>query len=390
VFKNLKAGARFLFDTPILRSLFLMSVPLYVSYGLINTLLLPFATKALHATEAQYGLQEGLTSVGFVAGSLIMANITDRLREGQWIAISVIGMSLTGVVYALTRSIPLAIGIQMLSGFQNSPASIGARLVLQRNTPREMRGRVSSAFAVSRDVMFLGGMATAGFADVINVRLLYITASLILLGAGLWALVARGLGQPAAEWRRALRLLTSAPLGANLGAGRAALQADFDLLLQHLHPLSVLGPRDRSRFLAEAVVHETQAGASVIRSGEKGDSAFFILKGRVAVGIPRDDGSYRGLSELTTGDFFGEIAALTGSPRTANVVAEEPSILLQVPSRTLRELMAFPTLSRLFLGTISERLSILNASDLPRIAAFDQESLRELRSPDALQPVPAA
>ena len=51
----------------------------------------------------------------------------------------------------------------MISGFFNSPSSRVARSVLlQRNTPREMRGRVFSAFYVMRDVIFLFGMAGGG------------------------------------------------------------------------------------------------------------------------------------------------------------------------------------------------------------------------------------
>ena len=57
-----------------------------------------------------------------------------------------------------------------LSGFLNAPPAIARRLIIQRHTPREMRGRVSSAFFVSRDVLFLVGMGLAGLADVIDVR----------------------------------------------------------------------------------------------------------------------------------------------------------------------------------------------------------------------------
>lgn len=386
VFENLKAGGRFLTGTPILRSLFIMSVPLCISYGLVNTLLLPFATKALNASEAVYGLQEGLTSVGFVVGSLMMARLTDRLREGQWIAIGTIGMAITGVVYALSWSIPFAVTIQTISGYLNSPASIGSRLLTQRNTPRDMRGRVSSAFAVAKDMTFLAGMAAAGFADVLGVRQLYMLASVILLGVGIWTLVAKGLGQPPAEWRRVIKLLSTAPENPGIGHGRAALLPDFEKLLIHLPALSCLGEKERARFLSHAAVHEVPAATTLIRVGERSDSAFFILSGKVVAGLAKPDGSYRGISELTKGDFFGEIAALTGVARTANVVAEEPSTLLQVPAATLRELMAVPALSRLFLSTITERLNTLNATDLPRLAGFDQESLRELRT----APVPAA
>ncbi len=61
VAQNLRAGAKFLANSPMLRSLFLVSIPVFVSFGLSNSLLLPFARQALNATEFEYGVQEGLT-----------------------------------------------------------------------------------------------------------------------------------------------------------------------------------------------------------------------------------------------------------------------------------------------------------------------------------------
>ena len=94
VLGNLKAGAQELFSRPILRSLFTMQAPVVFAFGLVNALLLPFALRALGATEFQYGIQEGLTSLGFVVGSLLMAATFDRMREASWMFISFLGMGI--------------------------------------------------------------------------------------------------------------------------------------------------------------------------------------------------------------------------------------------------------------------------------------------------------
>ena len=167
---NLKSGLGTLFGTHVLRSLFFVGGLMFFSFGLWNVLLLPMSLRELHATEFEYGLQEGLTSVGFVLGSFFMARFSSRLPESIWVVVGLIGMGVCGLAYASATSIPVAIVLVMISGFFNSPASVARSVLLQRNTPRDMRGRVFSAYYVMRDVIFLFGMAGAGLADVINIR----------------------------------------------------------------------------------------------------------------------------------------------------------------------------------------------------------------------------
>jgi len=380
VLDNLRAGMKQLFETPVLRSLFTAQVPVLISFGLGNALLLPFALRALKATEFEYGLQEGMTSLGFVIGSLLIAGIFDRMREGAWIASSYLGMALAGIVYSFTHSIPLAIAIITISGFFNAPSTVGRRLVVQRNTPREMRGRVNSVFFVARDVLFLIGMASAGLADFIDVRLMYLASALILLVGAFLVLVLPGLRQDANEWRQALNLLRAAPTAPGLSAGRLALPADMDLLVGLLPSLAALTTRERESLLRQARVVEAPAGTTLMRHGEVGDAAYFILSGRAVAGLIMDENNYRSLSSMTPGDFFGEIAALTGAARTANVVATDATTLLQVPSQVLRGLMSNPALSMLFLTKMTERLNRTSLSELPRFAGYDQQVMRDLRT----------
>jgi signal-transduction protein with cAMP-binding, CBS, and nucleotidyltransferase domain len=201
-----------------------------------------------------------------------------------------------------------------------------------------------------------------------------------MLVAGAWALVVPGLGQPAAEWKRALELLRRAPAQPAPRAVRAATLADFDALAVLLPSLSGLGASERGTLMGQAQVSDVPSGSTIVRHGEVADDAYFIMAGKAVAGVETEGGAYRSLSTLGPGDFFGEIAALTGVPRTANVVAEEQTTLLTVPGTALRRLMTDPALRRLFLTKMSERLSRTHASDWPRLAGVDQEALRELRA----------
>lgn len=380
IIANLKAGLSTLFGIEILKSLFLVGALMFFSFGLWNVLLLPMSLRELKATEFQYGLQEGLTSIGFVLGSFFMARFSGRLPESMWVVVGLAAMGVCGLAYASATSIPLAILLVMISGFFNSPASVSRAVLLQRNTPRDMRGRVFSAYYVMRDVIFLFGMAGAGLADIINVRaLIGFSAVLLFVGAAL-VLVAPGLG--IRSLRAATARLEEAEGAPALAATplRPATLADFDHLVGRLTTFARLSPEQRAAFVRDATVREVPAGTRIVEHGDTASSAYFILDGSATAGIP-DEGGYRGLSTMSAGDFFGEIAALTGSTRTADVVADSDTSLMEVPADALRATMTVPEIQRLVFSTLTSRLMRTEAADLPRLAGQDQEALRDLRTP---------
>ena len=377
VIQNLRAGVRQLFNTPVLRSLFSVQAIVLVSFGLSNTLLLPFALTVLKATEFEYGLQEGLTSIGFVVASLLMAKVFDRLQAGAWLAISFLGMGLIGVIYSFLDSVPLAIALITFSGFFNAPSSIGRRVIVQRNTPPEMRGRVSSAFFVARDVLFLIGMGAAGLADYMDVRLLYLVSALMLVFAGIALLFLPELGQSRAQWKRTMDLLRGVEAAPRLGAGRPATMSEVERFISHLPELAGMSPKERTQLASDTLVADASPGTLVTYRGEVSDVAYFILNGSVGAGYVRDQ-EYVFLRNLREGDFFGEVAALTGMQRTANVITEEDSQFLIIPSKVMKRLtQKYPALNVMLYTTIGERLSL---TELPRGTGFDQQLLRDLRT----------
>jgi DHA3 family macrolide efflux protein-like MFS transporter len=377
--RNIGFGAKFIWNTPILRSLNIVRVPVLIAFGMQNVLLLPFALRVLRADDFQYGLQEGLTSVGFVIGSLAMARLADRLREGQWLVLSFVAMGVMSLAYAFQTSAWVAISLIAVSGAMNAPSFVAGRLINQRNTPRESRGRVFSTSYVLRDVVYLSGMALAGLADIVDVRLLFVISSVVVIGAGLTAAVLPGLGQPAAEWRRAMSLLRGAASAPGLAIGRAPTAADLETLGGYLPALSGLTPRDRDMIVSRGRIREAATGTAVMRAGDKGEAAFFVLSGKLVAGVAAEGGARRTLSSMGPGEIVGEIATLTGSPRTADVVAEEPSTLLEIPGDVLRQLMAAPQFGQLVLSKMSERLArSASIADLPRFGGQDRATLRRL------------
>jgi CRP-like cAMP-binding protein len=242
-----------------------------------------------------------------------------------------------------------------------------------------MRGRVNSTFFVTRDLLVLIAMLVAGLADVVNVRLLVFISSALVIIPGVMALVMPGLGQPAVEWRRALSLLHGADTAPNLRIVRTAALSDFRRLVVCLPEATAISATSRINLIRQARVSESPPGTAIIRAGEESDAAYFILEGRAVAGIEAD-GHNRVLEVLAAGDFFGEIAALTGAMRTANVIAEETTVLFEVPADALRTLVNDPAFGKLIRTKMAERMNRLTFSDMPRLSGNHQTIMRDLRT----------
>ena len=75
---------------------------------------------------------------------------------------------------------------------------------------------------------------------------------------------------------------------------------------------------------------ESENGEVIIHQGDTSDCLFLIESGKVEVQTFSRAGDKISLATLGAGDFVGEIALLTGAPRTADVVVVEPAALLKL------------------------------------------------------------
>ncbi|MGB5195290.1 MAG: Crp/Fnr family transcriptional regulator [Polyangiales bacterium] len=80
-------------------------------------------------------------------------------------------------------------------------------------------------------------------------------------------------------------------------------------------------------------------GATVFREGDPGGSLYVIRSGKVRV-LKNSAGRQRVVITLGPGDFFGEMAVVTGRPRSATVEVVEDAELLKVPAGKLQEMVA--------------------------------------------------
>ncbi len=96
----------------------------------------------------------------------------------------------------------------------------------------------------------------------------------------------------------------------------------------------------------------------IINEGDRGDSLFVILQGKVKVYVSDDDGREMILDHYSAGDYVGEMA-LDGQPRSASVMTLEPTSCAIVTRDALRAaIVANPDVAMALIGTLIERARI--------------------------------
>jgi CRP/FNR family transcriptional regulator, cyclic AMP receptor protein len=123
-------------------------------------------------------------------------------------------------------------------------------------------------------------------------------------------------------------------------------------LLRRVDLFAQVEPRHLERIAEACVEVDAKPGSQIVREGDVGTGFFVIVSGSVSV---RRDGGV--IAVLGAGDFFGELSVLDGQPRVAQVVANEATRCLALPSWELeRVLLDEPTLALALLRRLASRL----------------------------------
>jgi CRP-like cAMP-binding protein len=117
-----------------------------------------------------------------------------------------------------------------------------------------------------------------------------------------------------------------------------------------------------------------ELGALLFQKGEDGDAAFVVLEGELEVRTVGKDGRELRIAALPEGALIGEMAALDGAQRSADVVAARRCRLWRVPRSALFEtLRSHPEAALALLMELTGRLRAANAA-LERASRHDLEA----------------
>lgn len=108
---------------------------------------------------------------------------------------------------------------------------------------------------------------------------------------------------------------------------------------------------------------ELERGWVLFREGERGESLFVIVEGRIKVGRSNWDGRQNVVAILGPGELFGELSVFDGGPRTMTATAIGHVLLLELDGPSLDVLLfRHPEVGRELLRSLAGRLCRTNDS----------------------------
>lgn len=135
-------------------------------------------------------------------------------------------------------------------------------------------------------------------------------------------------------------------------------------------PDEILSVIDLSDFAQHAVSRTFQKNTVVVSEGDRTDSLYIIVSGRVRIYVSDDKGKEIVLSEAGPGEYFGEMV-LDEGPRSATVMTLEPTQFLVVPKEDFKEFVAkSPEFSLHLIRKLIRRVRALT-NDVKSLALMD-------------------
>lgn len=161
-------------------------------------------------------------------------------------------------------------------------------------------------------------------------------------------------------------------------------------ILKKVPFFQTLGKESMDFIIDRLKLHEFEKNVDVVKIGDPGDKMFIVVSGMVDVLIRGADGAENKVAEIGPGNYFGEMALMTGEPRSATIKTNQTCEMFSLSKNDFDIILEkYPSIS-LSLGKImSQRLrqtlskaSELNKGNAAEISgpkgSLDQKSIMDL------------
>jgi MFS family permease len=264
-----------------------------LAQGALNVLTVVLALDVLDIGDGGVGLLTAAVGVGGLVGALASLVLAGSGRLTPYLVAGSVVFGAPLCLLALRPGTALTVLLLGLLGMGNLVVDVATLTLLQRTAPDEVLTRVLGVVEGLWVASFgVGAILVPTLLDHLGVRVVLVIAGATL---PLFALLA---------WRRLHAIDAAAPAAEPLE------------LVRSVPFLASLPAPTLERLAGKLAPIRLGVGDEVFRQGEPGDSFYIVGDGRATLAV---DG--QPVSTLERGDFFGEIAILRETTRTATVSA---------------------------------------------------------------------
>lgn len=173
-------GLNYVFNSPVVGGLILLSILPFLFGLTINTLLPAFSTDVLNGGPDDLGLLMTGLGAGAVIGSLVLAKMGNFSHKGYWLLGSGAVWGLLVAAFALTEQFISATLVIAPIGFISAVNMSMNRSLTQLQVEQHMRGRIMSIDMMSHGLMPLGVLPIGYIAETVSIQAGLVTSGLIL------------------------------------------------------------------------------------------------------------------------------------------------------------------------------------------------------------------
>ncbi len=272
-----------------------------VVIGALDVLTVVLAYGVLSMGPAGPGVLSAAVGVGGLLGAAATVTLIGRERLAPAFFLGVVAVGVPIALVAFASGPVAALLLLGVAGVGKSFFDVTARTLLQRSVDDDVLARV---FGV-QEGLAMAALAIGSVLAPLLVGWLGVDATFMIAGLSL-PVVALVVVRRVRSVDREARLSDPADVA----------------LLRQTPIFGPLGLASIERVARNLIPIQVAPGDIVIREGDEGDRFYVIGTGAVEVSRAGDL-----LAKLGVGDFFGEIALLRDVPRTATVIATEPTSL---------------------------------------------------------------
>jgi CRP/FNR family transcriptional regulator, cyclic AMP receptor protein len=122
-----------------------------------------------------------------------------------------------------------------------------------------------------------------------------------------------------------------------------------------------IDPAAAEAVAAQLEYFDAPRGSTVFREGERGDSLYIVLAGKVKLGRRSPDGRENLVAIMGPSDQFGELSLFDPGPRTVTATVVTDARLAKMPKQALRDwITRYPEIAERLLHVIARRLRRTN------------------------------